>query len=191
MSAVSILATQIDLSRYSDEDRELLRDTFDDLAVIGSASEDSDGTREQGKLCSTCRRITVRSLKTLPGYQHTTDYSRLVTATRSCSMCRLILCTLRQSDHQFDQHVQQVYRNLEQHENDDSNGEKVSHPFSITLFACLPSESPTSVDNGLLFAHASLHARSIVHDIIGKFKLYDCYPCSSHQYVSQILVHPG
>jgi len=158
---------------YSDVDLELLRDTFDDIAAIASTSEDSDSRNEEGKLCNACRRITIRLLKTQPGYQHTVDYNRVLTASRTCSMCNLILSTLRESDRQFDQSVRQVYRRLAQKGGDDIASTAVAQPFSITLFTCL-SKHQESVDDVSLFAHASLRAGDFCRDVIGKFKLYDC-----------------
>jgi hypothetical protein len=154
---------------HSDEDLELLGDTLDGVAAIASASED-----EECKLCNACRRITIRLLKTRPGYQHTVDYNRVLTASGTCSMCNLILSTLRDSDRQFDQSVRQLYRRLAQQGGDDSASTGVAQPFSITLFTCL-SKHQESVDDVSLFAHASLRAEDFCRDVIGKFKLYD-YP---------------
>jgi hypothetical protein len=159
---------------YDGEDLELLRDAFDDIAAIASSSEDSDSQNEECKLCDACRRITIRLLKTRHGYQHTVDYNRVLTASRTCSMCNLILSTLRESDSQFDQSVRQVYRHLAQQRGDDNASTAVAQPFSITLFTCL-SKYQESVDDVPLFAHASLRAGDFCRDVIGKFKLYD-YP---------------
>jgi hypothetical protein len=158
--------------RHSDEDLELLRDTFDDIAAIASTSEDSDSRNEECKLCNACRKITIRLL-TRPGYQHTVDYNGVLTASGTCSMCNLILNTLRESDRQFDQSVRQVYRRLAQQGGDDSASTAVAQPFSITLFTCL-SKYQESVEDVSLFAHASLRAGDFCRDVIGKFKLYDC-----------------
>ncbi len=162
-------------SKYdNDEDLELLGDVLEDVAAIASTSEDSDSRNEQRKLCNACRRISIRSLKTRSGYQHSVDYNRLITTSRTCPMCSLILRTLRESDRQFDQLVRQVYRRLEQQGDDVRASSAIAKPFCITLFTCL-SKYQESLDDFPLFAHASLRAGDLRRDVIGKFKLYD-YP---------------
>ena len=167
----------------------MLRDTFDDIAAIASTSEDSDCQNKECKLYDVCRRITIRLLKTRHGYLHTVDYNRVLTASRTCSMCNLILSTLRESDSQFDQSVRQVYRHLAQGRGDNNASTTVAQPFSITLFTCL-SKYQESVDNAPLFAHASLRAGDFCGDVIGKFKLYN-YPRKAPPVNQSYLVTTG